>query len=87
MAVTGQATVVEDRQRIKDLWNEGLRGFFPGGSDDANLALLRVHIESGEFWDLPSGTLLRAYSYVKAVVTGKRAQLSPDEQAKVAPAS
>ena len=29
VAITGQAILVNDRQRIQDLWSEGLRGFFP----------------------------------------------------------
>ena len=83
VAITGQAAVVDDRPRIKDLWSEGLRGFFPQGSDDPNLTLLRVEIDNGEFWDVPSNALLRAYAYAKAVATGERHQPSPNEQAKV----
>lgn len=85
VAITGQAILVNDRQRIQDLWSEGLRGFFPQGSDDPNLTLLRVDIENGEFWDVPSNALLRAYAYAKAVATGERHQPGPEEQAKVLP--
>lgn len=85
VAVTGQATLVDDQQRIRDLWSEGLRGFFPKGSDDPNLTLLCVDIDYGEFWDVPSNALLRAYAYAKAVATGERHQPGPDQQAKVQP--
>ncbi|WP_375416132.1 pyridoxamine 5'-phosphate oxidase family protein [uncultured Hymenobacter sp.] len=85
VAISGTAKIVTDRAKIKELWSEGLRGWFPNGSDDANIALLKVTINRGEFWDTPSSTLLRAYAYAKAVVTGERDQPSPDRQSVVIP--
>jgi len=85
VAITGVAQVVTDRAKIKELWSEALRGWFPNGSDDPNIALLKITISKGEFWDSPNSTLLRAYTYVKAVVTGKRHQPGPDEQSVVIP--
>ena len=83
VAITGTANVITDRAKIKELWGESLRGWFPKGSDDPNIALLKVTIESGEFWDTPNSTLLRAYAYAKAVVTGERHQPGPDEHSRV----
>ena len=85
VAITGTAQVVTDRAKIKQLWSEGLRGWFPKGSDDPNIALLKVTIDKGEFWDTPNSTLLRAYAYAKAVVTGERDQPGPDRQSVVLP--
>ncbi|MBF9220427.1 pyridoxamine 5'-phosphate oxidase family protein [Hymenobacter ruricola] len=85
VAINGTAQVVTDRAKIKELWSEGLRGWFPKGSDDPNIALLRVTIDKGEFWDSPNSTLLRAYTYVKAVITGERDQPSADRQSVVIP--
>ena len=85
VAITGTAQVVTDRAKIKELWNESLRGWFPKGSDDPNVALLKVTIDKGEFWDTPSSTLLRAYAYAKAVLTGERDQPGPDRQSVVLP--
>ena len=85
VAITGTAQVVSDRAKIKELWSEGLRAWFPNGSDDPNIALLKVTINRGEFWDTPNATLLRAYAYVKAVITGERDQPGPDRQSVVIP--
>ncbi len=85
VAITGTAQIITDRAKIKELWSEGLRGWFPNGSDDQNIALLKVTISKGEFWDSPNSTLLRAYTYVKAVVTGERDQPGPDRQSVVIP--
>ena len=85
VAISGTAQVVTDRAKIKELWSEGLRGWFPNGSDDPNIALLKVVIDKGEFWDSPNSTLLRAYAYAKAVITGERDQPGPDRQSVVIP--
>lgn len=85
VAISGNAQVVTDRAKIKELWSEGLRGWFPKGSDDPNIALLKVTIEKGEFWDSPNAMLLQAYTYAKAVVTGERDHPSADQQSVVIP--
>ena len=85
VAISGTAKVINDRAKIKELWRESLRGWFPQGSDDPNISLLRVDIERGEFWDSPNNTLLRAYTYLKAVTTGERHQPSAAEHSKVNP--
>lgn len=86
VTLAGTAAVVEDRAKIKELWREDLRGFFPGGADDPSIALLKVQIENGEFWDTASNILTRAYAYAKVLATGERYRPSADEQAKVNPA-
>ena len=85
VAITGTANVVTDRAKIKELWSESLRGWFPKGQDDPNIALLKVTIDTGEFWDSPNSTLLRAYTYAKAVITGETYKPGPDEHAIVKP--
>lgn len=85
VAISGTATVVTDRAKIKELWSEALRGWFPNGQDDPNIALLKVSIHTGEYWNSPNSVLLRAYAYAKAVVTGKPHQPGPEEHAIVLP--
>ena len=85
MAISGTANVVTDPAKIKELWHESLRGWFPKGQDDPNIALLKVTIDIGEFWDSPNATLLRAYTYAKAVITGETYKPGPNEHAVVKP--
>ncbi len=83
-SVTGQATVVIDRAKIDELWTENLKAWFPGGKDDPSVALLRVTIERGEYWDSPSNAFVQVYAYLKAVTTGEKAYGAPgSEHAKV----
>ncbi|MFW2851599.1 pyridoxamine 5'-phosphate oxidase family protein [Sphingomonas sp. TX0543] len=47
----GNARVDNDRAQIDKLWNKQVEAWFPGGKDDANLALLRVDIDNAELWE------------------------------------
>ncbi|HEY8567176.1 MAG TPA: pyridoxamine 5'-phosphate oxidase family protein [Beijerinckiaceae bacterium] len=82
VSVSGKAEVIRDKGRIQEKWSEGMRTWFPNGTDDPDVALIRVKPAKGEYWDSPSSTVLHLYGYVKAAVTGS----SPTEmtdQAKV----
>ena len=83
VTIAGTGAVVDDKEKIKELWREDFRGFFPKGTDDPNLTLIRVDIESGEYWDTPGNVLVRAFAYLKARTTSEKHQPTPDEQAKV----
>ena len=63
-----------DRAKVKALWNEIYRAWFPGGPEDDNVVLIRVEAERAEYWDTPTSALVYAFGYVKAVVTGKPAR-------------
>ncbi|MBV9076690.1 MAG: pyridoxamine 5'-phosphate oxidase family protein [Methylobacteriaceae bacterium] len=71
VSVSGTAEIVTDKDKVKDLWSEGLRTWFPKGPDDPNIALIRVHPKSGEYWDSPSQTVMQLYGYAKARLTGE----------------
>ncbi len=81
VSVSGTARLSDDRRLIGELWNEGMRTWFPEGKDDPNLRLLIVEVEAAEFWDSPSSTMVHLYGYAKAVTTGKPP--SPGDNRKV----
>ena len=72
VSVSGRGEVVRDRAVIKEHWFEAARTWFPEGADDPNLCVIRVKVESAEYWDSPSAAMVYAYGYAKAVLTGKR---------------
>ena len=74
VSVTGKTDVVADRAKVKELWVEIYRAWFPNGPDDPNIVLLRVDIEHAEYWDTPSSLMVHAYGYIKAITTGKPAK-------------
>ena len=71
VSVAGKARVVRDRAKIQELWSEAMRTWFPKGADDPSIALIAVDVDSAEYWDAPSSTLVYAYGYAKARLTGE----------------
>lgn len=82
VSISGHAEIVRDRAAIHEHWQESMRTWFPNGKDDPDLALIKVTPEYGEYWDAPSSTMLHAYGYAKAAMTGKPPQ-RPGDEAKV----
>lgn len=81
VSVSGKAEMVRDKAKIEEKWSEPMKAWFPEGKDDPQIALIRIHPERGEFWDSPSSTVVHLVGYVKAAVTGERAD--PGDHAKV----
>ncbi len=71
VSVAGHASIHRDTSKMKELWSEGLRVWFPKGPDDPELALICVEVDSAEYWDSPSSTWVYAYGYAKARLTGE----------------
>ncbi len=73
VSVSGTASLVNDKEKIEELWNPILKAWFPKGLDDPTLILLKVSIEQAEYWDSSSSTIVKVVGFVKALVTGERA--------------
>ena len=71
VSVSGKAMLVRAKQDVEAHWSESLKTWFPKGKDDPEIALLKVTVEQAEYWDAPSSTMLHAYGYVKAALTGQ----------------
>jgi hypothetical protein len=58
----------------EELWSPWFSTWFPQGLKEPNLALLKVSVETAEYWDAPSSTMVNLYGVVKATLTGKGSQ-------------
>ena len=72
VSLSATARIIEDRRKIKELWTDGLRVWFPNGPDDPELVLIAVDVETAKYWTDAASMLTYAWAYVKAHVTGKR---------------
>jgi general stress protein 26 len=77
--VWGNASIVTDKQNIKDKWSPFVKAWFPEGLDDPNLALLRVQPQDVYYWDAEAGKMISFLKIIAGVVTGKPA-LTSDAQ-------
>lgn len=71
ISVTGEAQVVHDVEKARQLWNAGISAWFPDGPEDPEIVLLKVRADGAEYWDSPGAGIVSVLSFVKAHVTGK----------------
>ena len=71
VSLTGNAVVVDQLEKKRELWNEVVEAWFPNGPEDPDVVLLRVEAASAEYWDSPGGRLASAVSFAKAKLTGQ----------------
>lgn len=77
VVVKGRASVERNPAKAQDLWNIHAKGWWPGGPDDPRLVLLRVAVDSAEYWHGPSNTSYML-NLLKAVVTGSRVRIQSE---------
>lgn len=73
VSLSGTAKLIDDREKIEELWSPAFLAWFPKGLEDPNIILLKVSVEHAEYWDATSSTLVEALGLLKSMVTGERA--------------
>lgn len=74
ISVSGNATISQDKNKEKELWNPTLKAWFPKGLDDPDLCLLRVRVTKAEYWDTPSSKMVTLFALAKSLITGQKYQ-------------
>jgi len=72
VSIAGTAEVVSDRAQVDALWSAAAKAWFPGGVDDPDLQLLRVHVQQAEYWDAKENKMVQLFKMARAIVTGER---------------
>ena len=81
VSLSGKATLLRDKDKINELWQESFKTWFPGGKDDPNLAVVSVTPEEGEYWDNEGFKKIRyLFEAAKAYATGHTPQIDEGEQ-------
>lgn len=73
ISASGQAEIVQDRAKAKELWNPLYKAWFSEGLEDPELCLIKVTVESADYWDSPSSPVVQMVGFAKAILTGQRA--------------
>lgn len=69
VSVLGHATTERNPTKVRELWNLMLKAWWPAGPDDPSITVIRVQVESAEYWDGPSNALF-TLQVLKSLVTG-----------------
>lgn len=81
LSLRGKARLVEDRNRIKEMWKEPYRIWFPGGAEDPDVALVAVNPIDAEYWDNRGMNKLEyMFESAKAYIKGEKPDVSDIDQ-------
>lgn len=71
VSVVGTARLVNDREKMKELWTPVMKAWFPEGIDDPKIGLVCVEVDSAELWDSPPSKVVQLAGMAKALATGR----------------
>ena len=78
VSVSGTANVLEDRNKVEELWDPSNRAFWDN-KNDPNIRVLRVRPSMAEFWDSP-GKLVTTVKMAAAALTGAKPDLGENRK-------
>jgi len=78
VSITGYAEIIEDRDRVKEIWSIYDKAFW-SDKDDPRIRILRVTPESAEFWE-GAGMVATAVKLVAAIASGERMNVGEDKK-------
>ncbi|WP_031497407.1 pyridoxamine 5'-phosphate oxidase family protein [Bryobacter aggregatus] len=70
VSLSGTGSMIHDKEQIERLWHDSLKIWFPKGKSDPEIALLRVNVETAEYWDVHSSAMVLLYGFLKSKLTG-----------------
>jgi general stress protein 26 len=70
--VWGTASVVKEKEKLKEKWSPMVKVYFSDGVDDPNLALLKVKPQNCYYWDNETGKMVYFLKAAASVITGQR---------------
>ena len=81
--LTGEATIHDDKTKIKELWSPFLKVWFTEGENDPRISLLKVLPSMGYYWDNKHGNLVAGAKMMIGVAFGKTLDDSVEGQLRL----
>ena len=70
VSLAGTAESLKDQKRAELLWSESCSVWFPSGTTPDKLAVIRVDVQSGEYWDSKKSMMVALGSLVGRILSG-----------------
>ena len=71
LSIYGIATITEDRNIIKELWEPLLKVWFTEGEDDPRISVIKVEPTEGYYWDNRHGNAIAFAKMIAGAIIGK----------------
>lgn len=80
LSINGHASLIHDRAKVEEVWQEAFKVWFPDGKDDPRLVLISVEPEDAEFWDNHGWKKVKyLFQAAKAYITHSTPEVAKDE--------
>lgn len=66
VSISGRAEISTDHEMIDRHWSKFVDAWFPNGKDGAEVGMIRVRAERGEYWDGTGSSVLAALKMLRA---------------------
>ena len=70
LSLAGEASIVKDAATIDEFWTTAAEAWFDEGRDDPTVALIKVDVDSSEYWVSNEPKAVTMLKYAKAALTG-----------------
>ncbi|MFN8288443.1 MAG: pyridoxamine 5'-phosphate oxidase family protein [Chitinophagales bacterium] len=71
LSLHGSATILYDKEKIKELWQPIAKIWFTEGVDDPRISVIKLSVEHGYYWDTKHGKAIETAIMVAAFLSGK----------------
>ena len=71
VSLSGKARIVNDTDKLRELWSSFTGSWLEGGPENHNNVLIEIDADTAEYWDTPGGSkVTQVANLIKAKVTG-----------------
>ncbi len=83
VSLKGNAVMLKDRNKMEELWSPELKAWFPDGLETDGITLMKVTVETAEYWDSSSSMVAHAIGLVTSIVSGEQAHIGDNETVEI----
>jgi len=69
LVVNGEATIMEDKKTIEELWTPIANMWFKEGKDDQNISIIKVNPTNAYYWDTDGNRMINFLKILASVAT------------------
>lgn len=83
MNIYGEATILKDKEKIKELWEPTMKVWFTEGVDDPRISVIKVEPIEGYYWDNKHGQAIALIKRLAGAAIGKTIDDSVEGKLKI----
>ncbi len=83
LSISGTAAILTDPARAAKIWKKTDDVWWPQRENDPNVRVLRLDPATAELWDGPKNSVVAAYEFAKARLTGEKPDLGENRKSSV----